>query len=129
MAPNFVIKVILFQNFYLSAHHVATAHSEVYAWLLISRAKFYIIPQQYHFQFARPTYFPLLSQTNFNSQSHHHQSLNPSKSSALPSYRSSNLPQIQIHLGYNGNQRSCSRGMPSNFCLSSVSRYSVFSFS
>ena len=40
----------------------------------------------------------------------------------------SNLPRIQIHLGYNGIQWPRSGGMPSNFCLSSVSRNSVFSF-
>ena len=128
MPPNFEIKMILFQNSYSSIHRVATAHSKINAWLLASQTKFYTILQQYHFQFARPAYFLLLSQTNFNIQSHHRQSLNPSKSSALPSCRSSNLPQIQIHSGYSGNQRSRSQGMPSNFCLSSVSHYSIFSF-
>ena len=122
MPPNFGIEMILFQNSYSSVLRVAIAHSKINTWLLTSRDKFYIIPQQYQFQFARTAYFPLLSQTNFNSQSCHRQSLNPSKSSALPSYRSSSLPHIQIHFGYNGNQRSCSQGMPSNFYLSSVSR-------
>jgi len=85
MPPNFGIKMILFQNFYLFVPRVATAHSEVYAWLLISRAEFYIIPQQYHFQLAQSAYFSLLSWASFNILIRHHQSLNPSRSSALPS--------------------------------------------
>ena len=126
MPPNFGIKMILLQNSY-SVPRIATAHSKINAWLLTSQAKFYIIPQQYHLQFTQPPYF-LLSRTNINSQSRHRQSFNPSKSIALPTCRSSSLPQIYIHFGYNGNQRSRSRGMPSNFFPSSVSRYSVFSF-
>ena len=31
MPPNFGIKMILFQNFYLSAHRVAITHSKIYA--------------------------------------------------------------------------------------------------
>ena len=36
--------MILFQNLYSSIPRIATAHSKINAWLLTSRAKFYIIP-------------------------------------------------------------------------------------
>ena len=50
--------MVLFQNFYLPAHRVATIYSEIYTQLLISRSKFYMIPQQYHFQLIQPIRFP-----------------------------------------------------------------------
>jgi len=71
MHPNFGIEMVLFQNFYLPAHRVATVYSEIYTQLLISWSEFDIIPQQYHFQLIQPIRFLLLSRASLNNQSHY----------------------------------------------------------
>ena len=76
--PNFGIKMILFQNFYLPVHHVATIYSEIYAWPLIFSVRILYNTPTVSFPIHSPICFPLLLRTSLNNQSRHHQSSNPS---------------------------------------------------
>ena len=126
MPPNFGIKVILFQNSYLSVYHAATV-------LLRDICVTPNFPDRVLYNapiVSFPTHsaclLSLLSRTNLNSRRRHRQSFNPSKSFTPSSPYSSGLPQIQIYFSFDGNHQPHSRGMLSNSHSRNVGRYPVF---
>ena len=129
MPPNFGIKVILFQNSYLSVYHTATilfqdirTIPDFLAWVLYNTPT---VPLPTHSTVC----FFLLSRANLNSRRRHRQSFNPSKSFAPSNPYSSGLPQIQIYFGFDDDHRPCPRGMISNSHSWNVGRYPVFPLS
>ena len=130
MPPNFGIKVILFQNSYLSVYYAATVLlRDIRASPDFPGRVLYNVPIVSFLTHSACWLSPFSS-----SKSQQPTPLSPklqpySKSSAPLSSYSSGLPRIHVHLDSNGDQRPRPRGMLSNSHSQTVSRYPIFPLS